>query len=91
MRESKIEGNVKKFAEANGCLFLKLAGPNQKGQPDRMILRGGNILFMEFKAPGKTLDPLQRKWQDDLRLRGFVAEWVDNEGVAMDLIEKHLL
>jgi hypothetical protein len=38
MRESTIEQAVCAYAKAKGCLSLKLAGQNQKGQPDRMFL-----------------------------------------------------
>ena len=63
---------------------MKLAGPNQKGQPDRMILKNGRVLFIEFKAPGKKPTALQLMWLRDLHWQGFAAICIDNveEGFA---------
>ena len=77
-RESTIEKNVCDYARKLGCLVLKLAGPNQKGQPDRMFLYRGRALFIEFKTPGKRPTPLQCKWLADLVKQCFHATWVDN-------------
>ena len=73
MNESTIERSVCKYAKSNGCIVMKLSGPNQKGQPDRMFLRNGKVLFIEFKAPGKLPTKLQEKWIADLRWQGFQA------------------
>ena len=78
MRESTIEKAVCAYAKAKGCLVMKLAGPNQKGQPDRMFIRDGKVLFIEFKAPGKVPTALQYKWLDDLTAQGLMACWRDN-------------
>ena len=67
MRESTIEKAVCAYAKSQGCLVMKLAGPNQKGQPDRMFIRNGKVLFIEFKAPGKLPTKLQEKWLGDIR------------------------
>ena len=53
MRESTIEKAVCAYAKLKGCLIVKLAGQNQRGQPDRLFIRSGRCLFVEFKAPGK--------------------------------------
>ncbi len=78
MKESAIEKAVCDHARANGCMVMKLAGPNQKGQPDRMFLKDGKALFLEFKAPGKKPTALQEKWMRQLREQGFHAYVCDN-------------
>jgi Holliday junction resolvase len=85
MRESTIERAVCAYAKAKGCLVLKLAGPNQKGQPDSMFLRDGKVLFIEFKATGKRPTALQERFLRDLQLQNFNADWVDTvtDGCAM--------
>ena len=75
MRESTIERAVCAYAKSKGCLVMKLAGPNQNGQPDRMFIRNRKVLFIEFKAPGEDLSPLQRKWFNDLQWQGMTV-WV---------------
>ena len=59
MRESVIEKAVCKAAEKNGWLVIKLLSQLQKGLPDRMFLKDGKVLFIEFKAPGKKPTKLQ--------------------------------
>lgn len=71
MRESAIEKAVCEYARKKGCIVMKLAGPNQKGQPDRMFLFDGRVMFIEFKAPGKKPTPLQERWLRQLDEAGF--------------------
>ncbi len=78
MRESTIEHAACKFARDNGCMVMKLSGPCQKGQPDRMFLKAGSVLFIEFKAPGKRPTALQEKWSSDLGEQGFISICCDN-------------
>lgn len=78
MRESTIERAVCAYAKAKGCLCMKLAGPNQKGQPDRMFIYRGKVLFVEFKAPGKLPTALQEKWLADLKSHKMQAWACDN-------------
>lgn len=91
MRESTIEKAVCKFATDHGCLVMKLAGPNQKGQPDRLFIRDGKVLFIEFKRPGQKPTPLQEKWLRDLRAQDVDAEWCDNADDGKVLIATKLL
>jgi Holliday junction resolvase len=90
MREATIERAVCAYAKAKGCLVMKLAGPNQKGQPDRMFIKDGRVLFIEFKAPGKLPTALQMKWIDDLYKQGMTATFVSNVDDGKHLIDLHL-
>jgi hypothetical protein len=78
MRESTIEQAVCAYAKAKGCLSLKLAGQNQKGQPDRMFLWDGRVIFIEFKAPGKRPTALQARWIERLNANDFHAWYCDD-------------
>jgi Holliday junction resolvase len=91
MRESAIEKAVCDHARANGCMVMKLAGPNQKGQPDRMFLKNGRVLFLEFKAPGKLPTALQESWMARLRAQGFNAFACDSIQNGIFSIESILL
>ena len=91
MRESTIERAVCAYAKAKGCLVMKLAGPNQKGQPDRMFIKDGKVLFIEFKAPGKQPTALQLKWLMDLHLHGAHVAWCDDIGKGKEMIQTILL
>ena len=87
MRESTIEQAVCAYAKAKGCLSLKLAGQNQKGQPDRMFLHQGRVLFVEFKAPGKRPTALQARWLDRLADHTFHAACCDDIAAGKRLID----
>ena len=91
MKESTIERAVCAYAKAKGCLVMKLAGPNQKGQPDRMFIYHGKVLFIEFKAPGKLPTALQLMWLMDLHLHGAHVAWCDDIGKGKEMIQTILL
>jgi hypothetical protein len=78
MNESTIERTVTLHAKRLGWISLKLSGAHDRGKPDRMYLRRGVTVFIEFKAPGKLPTALQNKWIKDLREAGFKATWIDN-------------
>ena len=87
MRESTIEAVVCAYAKSKGCLTLKLSGQNQKGQPDRMFLHKGRVLFIEFKAPGNQLTALQARWLDRLANHGFHTACCDDIADGNRLID----
>lgn len=91
MKESAIEKAVCDFARRHGCIVMKLSGPNQKGQPDRMFLRGSKVLFIEFKAStGGRVTALQEKWLRDLRHQGFPAFVCSDVEAGKQLVTDHL-
>ena len=71
MSERLLEAACRGYARQRGCLSFKL-WPTMAGLPDRLfLLPGGRALFVEFKAPGGRLSPVQR-----LRHRQFaVVGW----------------
>lgn len=74
MAEKDIERKLKKRVEAMGCLCLKFESPGFTGVPDRMVLMpGGEMFFVETKAPGKKERPRQEYVQRQLRALGFIV------------------
>lgn len=74
MAEKDIERKLKKRVEALGCLCLKFESPGFTGVPDRMVLMpGGEMFFVETKAPGKKERPRQEYVQRQLRALGFIV------------------
>ena len=69
---------------------MKLAGPNQKGQPDRLFIRDGKMLFIEFKAPGKQPTALQLRFMCDMHEHGAHVAWCDDIGRGKELIHTFL-
>ena len=78
MREKTIEAKLVQTVRTKGGLAPKFTSPGFDGVPDRLVLLpGGKIAFIELKALGKTLRPLQvrRKWQ--LEALGFSVYCID--------------
>jgi len=88
MNESTIEKAVCAYAKTKGCITLKLAGMNQRGQPDRLFIRAGRCLFVEFKSPGKHPTALQLKWLANLNDQGMAVAWCDDIAKGKELIDK---
>lgn len=94
MRESGIENAFIKTVQKHGGVALKFNSATVTGVPDRLILfKIGKCAFVELKAPGKQMRPLQRKRRHQLEALGFPVFCVDNlnqiEPVINALIKWH--
>ena len=79
MLESKIEKKLKKEVEKIGGFSLKFTSPGTAGVPDRLVLLPkGRLYFVELKAPGKKLRPLQLKRKEQLEALGFKVYVIDS-------------
>lgn len=91
MRESVIEGRLRKEAEKRGGMALKFVSPGMSGVPDRLILMpDGKAAFVELKAPEKKLRPLQKKRKEQFEKLGFkvyVEDETERIGVILDEIQ----
>ena len=78
-RESSIEKKLTAYAESLGLMAFKFVSPGKRGVPDRLFIRpGGEVLFLEIKAPGEKPNPVQLRMMEKLRKQGVCAGWVDN-------------
>ena len=78
MREKLIEQNLVQAVRRMGGIAPKFTSPGWAGAPDRLILLpGGRLAFVEVKAPGKTLRPLQVKRKGQLEALGFRVHVID--------------
>lgn len=91
MRESLIERKLVIEVKKRGGLAVKFVSPGLDGVPDRLVLfPGGKLAFVELKAPGKTMRPLQEKRARQLTALGFQVYCVDNKekiGGVLDEIQ----
>jgi hypothetical protein len=55
----------------------------QPGAPDLLIVRAGQALLIELKAPGRKLSPLQVECHEALRRAGATGETTDNIDQAL--------
>jgi G:T-mismatch repair DNA endonuclease (very short patch repair protein) len=79
MREKQIETRLRKEVNQIGGLALKFTSPGTAGVPDRIVLLPkGRVVFVELKAPGGKLRPLQLKRKKQLENLGFKVYVIDS-------------
>lgn len=72
MQEKNIERRLMNETKKRGGLAVKFVSPGFDGVPDRLVLLPhGKLAFVELKAPGKTLRPLQVRRKKQLEGLGF--------------------
>ena len=78
MREYVVENEFVKAVRAHGGVAYKLTSQTANGLPDRLVLFfPAKTVFVELKAPGKMLRPLQRKRRYQLMKLGFPVLCID--------------
>lgn len=89
MRESSIERKLVTEAKKRGGFAAKFVSPGLDGVPDRLVLfPGGRVAFVELKAPGKKMRPLQVMRAEQLRALGFRVYCVDNIGMIGGVLDE---
>ena len=76
--EKKLEKRCTDVAKANGWWSRKFSSPSNRGVPDRIFLKEGIVVFVEFKAPGNAPPVLQRHEMDLINENGGRAVWCDH-------------
>lgn len=91
MREKNIEQKLVMEAKRRGGMAAKFISPGMDGMPDRLVLLpGGNIGFVELKAPRKKPRPVQALRIRQLQRLGFYAAVIDGAdqiGGVLDAIQ----
>ena len=92
MREKTVEAKLVAAVKAMGGLAPKFISPGYDGMPDRLVLLPNGILaFVELKAPGKKLRPLQVRRKNQIEALGFSVYCIDKPeqiGVVLHEIEE---
>ncbi len=79
MQEKQIETKLRRDVQNLGGLALKLISPGYAGVPDRIVLLPpGKLVFVELKAPGRKLRPLQQRRKTQLEGLGFKVYVIDS-------------
>ena len=78
MSESTVEHRLVTEVKKLGGMAPKFVSPGLDGVPDRLVLLPhGKFAFVEVKAPGKQLRPLQVRRIGQLRALGYLAYCLD--------------
>lgn len=89
MREKIIEDKLKNAVKDKGGLCLKFVSPGFDGVPDRIILMPNGIMaFAELKAPGKKLQPIQKRRKMQLQRLGFKVFCIDDIDMIGGIIDE---
>jgi hypothetical protein len=86
MLERDIEREACAQAKALGWLVYKFTSPNRRSVPDRMFIKDGRVVFIEFKRPGGRLTEAQARELVRLRLAGVETGVADSVELAMELL-----
>jgi len=89
MLESAIESAVCKYAKSKGWLVYKFVSPNNRGVPDRIMLRNGVIIFVEFKATGKQPTTLQQYIIKRIRGEKFKVYVIDSVEIGKKTLDSY--
>ena len=91
MREYVVENEFVKAVKAAGGVAYKLTSQTANGLPDRLVLFPvAKTIFVELKAPGKMMRPLQRKRRYQLMKLGFPVLCIDRVQQIMPFIDAAL-
>lgn len=89
MREREVEKALTKEVKKRGGLALKFISPGMSGVPDRLIMiKGGKLAFIELKAPGKKMRPLQIKRKRQLEELGFKVYCIDDKNQIGEILDE---
>ncbi len=79
MREKYIENKLVTAIKKMGGICPKFVSPGFDGVPDRLVLLpNAKFAFVELKAKGKKMRPLQVKRKRQLEQLGFLVYCIDD-------------
>lgn len=85
--EAEIELLVTAVAEGNGWLSRKLKWVGRHSAPDRVYMKGGRTVWVEFKREGEKPRPSQQRELARLREKGQEVYVIDDVEVGYELFE----
>lgn len=91
MLEKAVEIPTVKRAEKDGWFARKVEWPGRIGAPDRVFIRAGRTVWIEFKAPGKVPRRSQTLEHDRMREAGAEVYVADSVDKAMRYLQEPLI
>lgn len=87
MLESRVEEWLKTQVTRRGGLYLKFTSPGNVGVPDRIIIRDGEVVFVELKQEHGRLSTIQKAQIERMRAHGATVLVVYGKIGAENLVE----
>lgn len=91
MLEKTVEGKTVKRAKQLGWWSCKLTSPTYSGITDRMFIKDGRVVFVEFKRPDEKPRKLQEVVMRDMRKHGAEVYVIDTVESGYELFETILI
>ena len=89
MRETAVEMHLTNESKKRGGMSVKIVSPGLDGVPDRLVLLpGGKLAFVELKAPGKKMRPLQIHRAKQLTALGFRVYCADRKELIGGILDE---
>lgn len=82
-REHDVETYLKTLCKSLGWLCLKWVSPGHNGVPDRIVIGGGHVWFVELKRPGEEPTKLQASVHAELRACGVDVVVLDRREAVL--------
>lgn len=76
-KESSLESKAIQLAKENGWLTYKFTS-SERGVPDRVFIKNGTVMFVEFKSKGKKLSKLQEYHRRRISDQNITCLCIDN-------------
>lgn len=78
MLESKVQKKIIRYIKKNSDDCLKITAPSRRGVTDLLALINGEMILIEVKQEGKTLDPLQERFFNKWNVKQTNCIWCDS-------------
>lgn len=86
--EREIERPASKKAKKLGWIVIKLAATERRGRPDRLYIKGGRFVFVEWKRLGEDATEQQALVHTKLRAAGAEVYVCDNEADFLVILSR---
>ena len=86
MIEKGVEMPVVVRAEKAGWFVRKVQWPGRIGAPDRVFIKDGRVVWIEFKDAGKRPRKSQELEHDRMKAAGAEIYWCDNVLEALQIL-----
>lgn len=87
--EISIERKVVAYAKRNGWFVRKVSWIGQVGAPDRVFIRKGLTIWVEFKAPGRKPRPSQLAEHHLMKRAGSAVFVVDDPEMGIAILQAY--
>lgn len=84
--EGQIERSVCLEAEKNGWIARKVMWSGRRGAPDRIFIKDGRLVLIEFKRPGGVMSGQQEKEFNRIKAAYPETYWTDSVDEGLEIL-----